>query len=274
MTNKRMVGWGAGLCATLVCASAFGQDQSQASGSLSLSTSSGASASGDASGPAAPDDDKDYEPEDMMFESGVFAGILFPSSDHNLREDLGNVAVYEEYASVAPVFGARVAFYPIRFVGAEVEERLGTDQHRHRRLGDDLRRPVCMRSVSTASVASRPSFSSVPARSAPAARAWVTTPIRSSTSARVSNTRSLTRSGCSSTSAIPSPRRPTRTTATSRTSPRSRWASRSGARPVRSSRSSPQRRSTPTPTASPTIATSVRSRRASLRRLSRQGHRR
>jgi OOP family OmpA-OmpF porin len=121
MTNKRMVGWGAGLCATLVCASAFGQDQSQASGSLSLSTSSGASASGDASGPAAPDDDKDYEPEDMMFESGVFAGILFPSSDHNLREDLGNVAVYEEYASVAPVFGARVAFYPIRFVGAEVE---------------------------------------------------------------------------------------------------------------------------------------------------------
>jgi outer membrane protein OmpA-like peptidoglycan-associated protein len=121
MTNKRLLGWGAGLCATLVCAVAFGQNQSQASGSLSFSTSSGASASGDASGPGAADDDKDYEPEDMSFEAGVFAGILLPSSDHNLREDQGGAAVYEEYASVAPIFGARLAFYPIKYVGAEIE---------------------------------------------------------------------------------------------------------------------------------------------------------
>lgn len=119
MTKKRLVGWGVGLCATLVSAAAFGQ--SQASGSLSLSTSSGANASGDASGPAVPDDDGEYEPEDMSFEAGLFAGILLPSSKHNLREDQRSPAVFEEYASVAPAFGARVAFYPIKYVGAEVE---------------------------------------------------------------------------------------------------------------------------------------------------------
>ncbi|HVJ13906.1 MAG TPA: OmpA family protein [Polyangiaceae bacterium] len=125
MTKKRLLGWSAGLFATAIAAAAFGQNQAGASGSLSLSSSQGASASGDASASGAADDSKKYEPEDMMFEAGVFLGMMFPSSEHNLREDLpqqSNVLVpHEEFASVAPEFGARLAFYPLKYVGGEVE---------------------------------------------------------------------------------------------------------------------------------------------------------
>ncbi len=122
MMKKRLVGWCAGLFATAVAAAAFGQNQAGGSGSLSLSSSSGASASGDASASGA-NDDKQYEPEDMMFEAGAFLGLMLPSSDHNLRQDapVGTAGVHEEFASVAPEFGARVAFYPIKYVGGEVE---------------------------------------------------------------------------------------------------------------------------------------------------------
>lgn len=124
MTKKRLVGWSAGLFATAIAAAAFGQNQAGGSGSLSLSTSSGASASGDASASGS-DGDEQYEPEDMMFEAGAFLGLMFPSSDHNLREDVnpqaGFATPHEEFASVAPEFGGRVAFYPIKYVGGEIE---------------------------------------------------------------------------------------------------------------------------------------------------------
>jgi outer membrane protein OmpA-like peptidoglycan-associated protein len=123
MTKKRLVGWSAGLIAMATATAAFGQDQAGASGSLSLSSSEGASASGDAN--ASGDSDKDYEPEDMMFEAGAFLGLMLPSSDHNLREDInaqaGVATPHEEYAGVAPEFGGRIAFYPIKYVGGELE---------------------------------------------------------------------------------------------------------------------------------------------------------
>ncbi|HEV8246327.1 MAG TPA: OmpA family protein [Polyangiaceae bacterium] len=122
MMKKRLVGWCAGLFATAVAAAAFGQDQAGGSGSLSLSSSSGANASGDASASGA-GDDKQYEPENMMFEAGAFVGLMLPSKDHNLRADNapGTVSVHEEFASVAPEFGGRIAFYPIKFIGGELE---------------------------------------------------------------------------------------------------------------------------------------------------------
>jgi hypothetical protein len=123
MMKKRLVGWSAGLFATAVAAAALGQNQTGASGSLSLDSSTGASASGDASASGMGDDDKKYEPEDMMFEAGAFLGLMLPSSNHNLRADPaeGSVGPHEEFASVAPEFGGRLAFYPIKYVGAEIE---------------------------------------------------------------------------------------------------------------------------------------------------------
>src|SRR6187402_3263009 len=98
--------------------------EASASSSVSLSSSEGAKTEAAASTSAAPSEAPKYEPyeagyppENNLFELGVFGGIIFPSSDHNLR--------YEAYPqreyNIGPEFGARLGYYPLSFAGLEGE---------------------------------------------------------------------------------------------------------------------------------------------------------
>lgn len=79
-----------------------------------------------------------YRPERNMFEVGAILGVMAPSSgllpsnaggSHQLfnpylqRDSLiaGGVEFYKPYRKVAPEFGARIAFYPLNFLGGEIE---------------------------------------------------------------------------------------------------------------------------------------------------------
>ncbi|HEV8551308.1 MAG TPA: OmpA family protein [Polyangiaceae bacterium] len=89
-----------------------------ASGAISFG-SSGADASADSNaGAAAHEDADEYEPVPHQFELGLFAGMLFPSDVHNLRADTSR---QQPYASVAPEFGLRIGYLPIKYAGLEVE---------------------------------------------------------------------------------------------------------------------------------------------------------
>jgi hypothetical protein len=59
-----------------------------------------------------------YKPEKNLWEVGMFGGLLFPSSTHNLK-----VAALprEEFSSVAGQLGGRLAYYPLSFLGVELE---------------------------------------------------------------------------------------------------------------------------------------------------------
>lgn len=59
-----------------------------------------------------------YKPEKNLWEVGMFGGLLFPSGSHNLK-----VAVLprEEFSSVAGQLGGSIAYYPLSFLGAELE---------------------------------------------------------------------------------------------------------------------------------------------------------
>jgi OOP family OmpA-OmpF porin len=89
----------------------------EASGSVSLGTN-GASAEGSADAAAPEDDSERFEAKPHQFELGLLAGILLPSKDHNIRDEH---ARHEEYAGVAPIFGVRASYFPLKFLGGEVE---------------------------------------------------------------------------------------------------------------------------------------------------------
>jgi outer membrane protein OmpA-like peptidoglycan-associated protein len=57
-------------------------------------------------------------PEANLFEIGVFGGMFFPSSHHNLRNES---SAQRAYGSVAPELGLRLAYFPLAFLGAELE---------------------------------------------------------------------------------------------------------------------------------------------------------
>ena len=107
-----------------------------ASGGVSLG-SDGASASGKADadakgkgGKAKKSDSgekpmRKYRPTRNMFELGIFGGVMFPSTSHELfnaemQRDSNNT-LYRDYARVAPEFGARFGYYPFAFIGGEIE---------------------------------------------------------------------------------------------------------------------------------------------------------
>jgi outer membrane protein OmpA-like peptidoglycan-associated protein len=87
-----------------------------ASGSLSLSSSDGASASGDASAEGDKPDSA-YEPHDMEWTVGGALTLMFPASDHNLRHEDERPQEY----GLAPGVAVRMAFFPIRYAGLELE---------------------------------------------------------------------------------------------------------------------------------------------------------
>lgn len=104
-----------------------------AEGSVSLS-SAGVETSGDAKGKKAkkPKKAKDssgepwikrHRPTRMQMEVGVFGGVLFPARDHELYlpPPPGQPNNWQPYKKVAPDIGLRFGFYPLSFIGVEVE---------------------------------------------------------------------------------------------------------------------------------------------------------
>lgn len=59
-----------------------------------------------------------YKPEPNLWEVGMFGGLLFPSANHNLKV---MVLPREEFSNVAGLLGGSLAFYPLSFVGVELE---------------------------------------------------------------------------------------------------------------------------------------------------------
>jgi OOP family OmpA-OmpF porin len=57
-------------------------------------------------------------PEANVFELGLFGGVFFPSSKHNIQDEYKH---HREYNSVAFELGLRLAYYPLTFLGVEAE---------------------------------------------------------------------------------------------------------------------------------------------------------
>ena len=60
-------------------------------------------------------------PVDGLAELGVFAGLMFPSSSLNLQSQYAT----HQSLSVAPELGVRGAYFPIKYVGGELEYMVG-----------------------------------------------------------------------------------------------------------------------------------------------------
>lgn len=65
-----------------------------------------------------------WGPAAMSFELGVFGGVLLPSAKHELYSDDSPEVLFRRLDRVAPDVGLRVGFYPLRFLGAEIEGAL------------------------------------------------------------------------------------------------------------------------------------------------------
>jgi OOP family OmpA-OmpF porin len=108
-----------------------------AGGSVSL-TPGGASADGsaDAAAPTEPakgkaekKDKKDKSGVPWMkrhrptrqLEVGVFGGIMLPNKDHELYNPTDPTVTWQPYGKIAPDIGLRIGYYPLSFLGLEVE---------------------------------------------------------------------------------------------------------------------------------------------------------
>ncbi len=92
--------------------------QADASGSASFSLSAdGASSSADGDASAKGYMSK-YRPEDGLVEVGIFGGVLFPSKSHNFQDES---RPHQAFKSIAPDIGLRLGYYPLSFLGAELE---------------------------------------------------------------------------------------------------------------------------------------------------------
>jgi outer membrane protein OmpA-like peptidoglycan-associated protein len=76
-----------------------------------------ASASGSASGGSGAM--HRHAPQNHMLELGVWGGILLPSAHHEFYDPVG--ATHLPFRLVAPDFGLRFAYFPLRFLGGEIE---------------------------------------------------------------------------------------------------------------------------------------------------------
>lgn len=71
-------------------------------------------------------------PERHMVEGGLYGGVVLPSPRHNLfQASLGEQGLaWERLAPAAGAFGLRLGYYPIRWVGAELEQGLAPTRTR------------------------------------------------------------------------------------------------------------------------------------------------
>ncbi|MCB9751355.1 MAG: OmpA family protein [Myxococcales bacterium] len=69
-----------------------------------------------------------HRPRPMSFELGVFGGAMFPSRDHELFNAYAQLesggTFWRPYRPAAPLLGARLGFFPLRFLGGELEGAL------------------------------------------------------------------------------------------------------------------------------------------------------
>jgi len=67
-----------------------------------------------------------------MVEGGLYGGVLLPSTRHNLFQvaHAGDTAAWERLAPAAGTFGLRLGYYPIRWVGVELEQGLSPTRTR------------------------------------------------------------------------------------------------------------------------------------------------
>src|SRR5262245_5327631 len=72
----------------------------------------------------------DYAPTDNELELGGFAGLLFVSDQNSFRGSSsdGNPPPFSRYKQPAPEFGLRAGYYPLSFLGAELEGMLAPAQ--------------------------------------------------------------------------------------------------------------------------------------------------
>lgn len=61
-----------------------------------------------------------YLPENNLWELGLFGGVMFPSSSHQLYDPALTSAAQQPFKSAGEI-GLRFAYYPLAFLGAEVE---------------------------------------------------------------------------------------------------------------------------------------------------------
>jgi len=59
-----------------------------------------------------------YRPERNQVELGIYGGLFFPSVEHELYDPM---VAHQPYSAVAPDVGLRVGYYPMRFLGIELE---------------------------------------------------------------------------------------------------------------------------------------------------------
>ncbi len=93
--------------------------EASASAGVSLSDQT-ATASADTDDDNAPETDSyfnRYEPEGDLWEFGLFGGVMLPSTSHNLRAPDASQQPFDTALEV----GARFAYYPLSFLGAELE---------------------------------------------------------------------------------------------------------------------------------------------------------
>jgi outer membrane protein OmpA-like peptidoglycan-associated protein len=96
--------------------SAGAQGTSESSASLSASSDTGVSADATSSGDS-------LAPEAGTLELGAFFGMIWISKDHSFRNDVSEP--YPEIKRPISEFGLRAAYFPMTFVGGELEGALG-----------------------------------------------------------------------------------------------------------------------------------------------------
>ena len=75
-----------------------------------------------------------YAPVGNLFELGAYAGMLFISDENSFRGPAGTsngattLRPYAEFKKPAPEFGARVGYFPLSFLGAELEGMIAPAQ--------------------------------------------------------------------------------------------------------------------------------------------------
>ncbi|MET0409677.1 MAG: hypothetical protein ABW217_00205, partial [Polyangiaceae bacterium] len=82
----------------------------EASGGVSVQASGGS---------VSADEDNPLAPRGNLWEVGVFGGLLFLSDKSDFRED--GLSPFPNFAQPAPEVGLRVAYFPLPFLGLEVE---------------------------------------------------------------------------------------------------------------------------------------------------------
>ncbi len=146
--SKKLVGWVAlGVGAVMAVPAAAQEATVGVSGDTSKGVSTEASASppeatasadanADANASAPPPAEEGapfepyepgYPPDNNLLEIGVFGGMLFPSKNHNLRDEHHEQVKYK----YGPEFGGRIGYYPLSFLGLEGEGMLSLSRVRN-----------------------------------------------------------------------------------------------------------------------------------------------